>query len=396
MQIVHKFGHLFGGTLLVAGTSIGVGMLALPVATAEGGFLPSIMIYLACWLFMLCTGLLILEACVWMPKDANLITLATRLLGRPGQIFCWLVYLFLFSSLMVAHVAGGGGEVHEISGKVLPNWASTLLYVGIFAPAVYLGTLWVDRLNFLLMLGVIVTYLIFVLSSFSYVKLENLSHFNMAAAFGALPVVFTAFGYQSLIPTLMTYMNRDAKKLRLAIILGTSIPFLIYIIWEYMILGIIPTQGPNGLAEALKKGENAVAPLGAYLHNPTLVTIGHAFAFFAMTTSFVGISIAFVDFLADGLHVKKKGLHKLGLCAIVFLIPMLISLIYPHIFILALSYAGGIGVALLLGAMPILMVWSGRYFHGYSLMHQQLPGGKIFLAVLLAFVIMELSIQIFS
>lgn len=395
MQIVHKFGHLFGGTLLVAGTSIGVGMLALPVATAEGGFLPSIMIYLTCWLFMLCTGLLILEACVWMPKDANLITMATRLLGRPGQVFCWLVYLFLFSSLMVAHVAGGGSEIHAISGHALPNWVSTLLYVGIFAPAVYLGTQWVDRLNLLLMLGVVVTYLIFVLSSFSYVKMENLSHFNMTAAFGALPVVFTAFGYQSLIPTLMTYMNRDAKKLRLAIILGTSIPFLIYIVWEFLILGIIPTQGPGGLAEALTKGQNAVAPLGAYLKNPTLVTIGHAFAFFAMTTSFVGISIAFVDFLADGFQVKKKGIQKIGLCAIVFLIPMLISLVYPHIFILALSYAGGIGVALLLGAMPVLMVWSGRYFHGHSLMHQQLPGGKIFLGILLVFVILELCIQIF-
>jgi tyrosine-specific transport protein len=55
MQIVHTFGHLVGGTLLVAGTSIGVGMLALPVATAAGGFLPSLMIYFLCWFFMLCT-----------------------------------------------------------------------------------------------------------------------------------------------------------------------------------------------------------------------------------------------------------------------------------------------------------------------------------------------------
>ncbi|HKZ00308.1 MAG TPA: aromatic amino acid transport family protein, partial [Rhabdochlamydiaceae bacterium] len=62
MQIVHTFGHLLGGILLVAGTSIGVGMLALPVATAAGGFVPSLLIYLICWIFMMCTGLLILEA----------------------------------------------------------------------------------------------------------------------------------------------------------------------------------------------------------------------------------------------------------------------------------------------------------------------------------------------
>ena len=40
MHIVHTFGHLVGGTLLVAGTSIGVGMLALPVATASRRIYP--------------------------------------------------------------------------------------------------------------------------------------------------------------------------------------------------------------------------------------------------------------------------------------------------------------------------------------------------------------------
>ena len=71
MHIVHTFGHLLGGTLLIAGTSIGVGMLALPVATASGGFIPSIVVYLICWLFMLSSGLLILEACIWMPKKCQ-------------------------------------------------------------------------------------------------------------------------------------------------------------------------------------------------------------------------------------------------------------------------------------------------------------------------------------
>ena len=96
MHIVKTFGHLVGGTLLVAGTSLGVGMLALPVATASGGFIPAMVVYLICWIFMLCTGLLILEACIWMPKDANLITLSTRLLGKWGKASCWVLYLFSF------------------------------------------------------------------------------------------------------------------------------------------------------------------------------------------------------------------------------------------------------------------------------------------------------------
>jgi len=180
----------------------------------------------------------------------------------------------------------------------------------------------------------------------------------------------------------------------LAIILGTSIPFLMYVVWEMIILGIIPLEGPTGLTAALKAGQNAVNPLGVHLNNPTLLAIGQIFAFFAMTTSFVGISIAFVDFLADGLKVQKKGVKKLGLCALIFLIPMFIAILDPKIFFLALNYAGGLGVALLLGAIPILMVWAGRYYQGHSLLHQQLPGGKILLSTLMVFVAVVLAITL--
>lgn len=394
MQIVRTFGHVFGGTLLVAGTSIGVGMLALPLATAEGGFFPSLVIYALCWLFMLCTGLLILEVSIWMPKDANLGTMASHLLGKSGKYVCWVLYLFLFTSLMVAHEAGAGGVVNQLTGARMPEWACILLYVIVFAPAVYLGAHSVDRLNLALMLGIVITYILFVSSSFAHVDFQLLHNSNWSKAWFALPVVFTAFGYQSLIPTLMSYMNRNVKKVRFAIIIGTAIPFGIYVVWELLILGIVPAQGPGGLIETLREGGNAVGPLGKYLKNPALASIGRAFAFFALTTSFVGISIAYVDFLADSLKIAKKGAKKLGLCAFVFLLPLFITLINPHIFILALDYAGGYGVAILLGLMPILMVWSGRYYQGYNHYHRQLFGGRAFLSILIAFVVFEFVIQV--
>lgn len=135
MRIFHSFGHVFGGSFLIAGTTIGVGMLALPVVTGPGGFVPAMTIYLITWLFMLCTGLLLLEVCTWMPKDANLITMTQRLLGNWGKDLCWLVYLFLFVTVMTAHLVGGGNILHEISDGQLPVWATTLLYLLLFSPS---------------------------------------------------------------------------------------------------------------------------------------------------------------------------------------------------------------------------------------------------------------------
>lgn len=395
MHLFRSLGHVFGGSLLIAGTMIGVGMLALPVATGEGGFLPAVAIYLLCWLFMLCTGLLLLEVCAWMPKDANLITMADRLLGPLAKNICWAVYLFLFVTVMIAHVLGGGAVLSEICGSHIPVHLSMILYVVIFSPIVYLGTKWVDKLNITLMVGIAITYFLFIAVSYKHVDTHLLIRANWSKAWVALPVLFTAFTFQVIIPTLMTYMERNVKKVRLSIILGTSIPLIIYLIWEFLILGIVPADGPSGLVEASKKGWNAIMPLKELLGNPIVFSIGKAFAFLTMTTSYLALALAYLDFLADGLKVKKKGFRKVLLCLAVFIPPTVIALSYPHVFITALSYAGGFSCSILFGLFPPLMVWVGRYIkkQGQS---PQVPGGKPLLALLVFFVLIELGTQIYQ
>jgi tyrosine-specific transport protein len=394
MRIIHHFGHVVGGTLLIAGTTIGVGMLALPVATGPAGFVPTLLIYLLCWLFMLCTGLLLVEVSLWMPKDTSFISMAEKMLGPWGRVIFWIVYLFLFLTVMIAHASGGGAVVNDITGWNLPNWAAVVLYSAIFAPVVYLGAHSVDRLNLVLISGVILCYLIFVSVSYSHVDSHLLQYANWGKAWIAFPILFTAFTYQVIIPTLMTYMERNVKKLRTAIILGSSIPLIIYLIWEYLILGIVPVEGPGGLIEAGAQGQNAVVPLKQFIQSPIIFQIGKYFAFFALTTSFIPLGLSFFDFLADGLKWHKKGLKKIILCLAVFGIPMLIALIYPNIFLVALGYAGGISCAFLFGLMPPVMAWIGRYSKHYSAETRQLRGGKPLLIALMVFALLILAGEI--
>lgn len=394
MRVSHKSGHVLGGALLIAGTTIGVGMLALPVVTGPGGFLPAIALYLVCWLFMLCTGLLTLEICIWMPKDANFITISRILLGKWGQLFVWIAYLFLFVTVLIAHVAGGGDILVQIFGKNLPLWAAQIFYVLIFAPFVYLGARCVDRLNLFLMAGLIICYLLFVFVAAPHVKLELLQLRNWPKMWHALPILFTAFSYQVIIPTLMSYMERNVKKVRLSLIIGTLIPLIVYLVWQFLILGIVPVEGPGGLLEAGKLGQNAIMPLKNITHNPYLYNIGKAFAFFTMTASYIALALAFVDFLADGLRVKKTSFHKLWLCLLVFTPPTLIALTYPNIFLIALSYAGGFSCAILFGLLPPLMVWIGRHIYHYHDDSRQLFGGKYFLTILILFVLFEITLEI--
>jgi tyrosine-specific transport protein len=264
--------------------------------------------------------------------------------------------------------------------------------VSIFSPIVYLGTRWVDRLNITLMIGVVISYLLFIFLAVKHVDVSLYTRVDWPKAWVALPVLFTAFTYQLIIPTLMTYMERDVKKVRLAIILGTTIPLVVYLIWECLILGIIPAEGKNGLIEAARQGHNAVMPLKEITGVHIVYTIGKTFAFFTMTTSYIALALAYLDFLADGLKVKKKGFKKILLCLAIFIPPTFVAITYPHIFLSALRYAGGFSCAILFGLFPPLMAWVGRYSKKYDY-EPQLIGGKVSLVILIAFVLFELVVQ---
>jgi tyrosine-specific transport protein len=211
--------------------------------------------------------------------------------------------------------------------------------------------------------------------------------------FLGLPVAFAAFGYQGIVPTLVNYMDFDVPKLRKAILIGSFIPFLTYVIWQWLILGIVPTEGPHGLKETLELGQNAVYPLRYFINHSNLTLLGQFFAFFALATSFFGVTLGMVDFLADGLRVEKSVKGRLLLCALIYIPPLIFSLTNPHVFLVALDYAGGFGSALLLGLLPILMVWSGRYKMGLKSSYA-LFGGRPLLVVLIGFVLFELIVEL--
>lgn len=390
-----NYGTLFRGTLLVAGTSIGGGMLALPVLTSPAGFFPSIFIYLLCWLFMACTGLLFLEISLWMKKDANIVSMATHTLGRGGKAAAWALYLFLFYCLLLAYIVGAGNLMVDAFSHIvqLKDWQGQLLFLLIFGSMIYLGANFVGRINIYLMLGLALSYLIFVILGLPHVNTAFLSRSNWREVWTALPITFTAFAYQGIIPTLVNYMHRNVRLIRLAILVGSFLPLITYVIWQWLILGIVPPEGPGSLSEALQNGQNAVHPLKNILSYPGVFIVGEFFAFFAIVTSFFGVSLGLIDFLADGLKIKKSALGKLFLTALIFIPPFLFAIAHPHLFLIALDFAGGIGCALLLGLLPVLMVWSGRYYMKLK-GEYQVSGGKILLILLAIFVFAELACEL--
>jgi tyrosine-specific transport protein len=161
--------------------------------------------------------------------------------------------------------------------------------------------------------------------------------------------------------------------LRRAIWLGIGLVFLVYALWELVVLSAVPL---DQLTQALQRGQSAVSPLQQQLGTPWLVQAGQFFGLFAIVTSYLGVSLGLTDFLLDGWK-----LNRLTMGLLVQLPPFLITLISPHLFLTALDLGGGIGSALLLGLLPILLAWR--------------TGRRKLLWPLLALVLLDLGIEAF-
>jgi len=390
-------GSVFGATLLVAGCCIGAGMLGLPVTSAIAGFQPSLILFTVSWLFMLCTGLLVLEVNLWFPGEVNIVTMAEKTLGIYGKIIAWVVFLLLFYCLMVAYVAGSGevftGLLDGLTGITLPNWAGSTIMVAIFGIMIYLGTQAVDRFNRLLILGLALTYIVLIVMGGSHVNFDYLKHKDWSAATLVLPAMIVSFGFHNLVPSLTTYLNHNVRNLRIALIVGSAIPLIIYIAWEALILGLVPVEGANGFRAALSEGDITTSVLRNAVGSPLIVNVAHYFAFFAIVTSFLAVALSFVDFLSDGLHVKKTAIGKVFLCALALIPPFIFALVYPKIFLMALNYAGGFGAVILFGLLPAAMCWSGRYIQKNNKL-QIVPGGKVTLIIVFLCSLLVIGLQL--
>ena len=356
-----KSGSLTGGILLVTGTAIGAGMLALPVMTAFAGFFPSLLLLGVGWLFMFITALLLLEVSLAIEGESNMISMAQHTLGRWGSIISWLVFPLLLYSLTAAYIAESAPLVLQayeaVTGTSLSEWVGPLPLLIIFGAFVYLGTKSVDYINRLLMLGLVFAYIALVIFVPQHLDRQLLTHVDMKPLLIGLPTVINAFNAHNIIPSLTTYMGRDKGKLRLALLIGTLIPCLGYTLWECLTLGAVPLKGDHGLLSAWIKGEGATGPLVYVLNNRGVKIAAQLFSFFAILTSFLGVALSLSDLLTDGFRIKRSSSGRFIACMLTFAPPLFFVYAHQGVFLLALHYANAF-VIISSCLLPTLMAWT--------------------------------------
>jgi tyrosine-specific transport protein len=354
--------RFIGCILLVAGTCIGAGLLALPLATAAGGFVNTSAVLFFCWIVTLCGSYYMLEVNLRLPQGTNLVSMAKATLGPAGALITWLAYLLLLYALMAAYMAGGTDITYTYLNPFighLPHWIDTLLFTAVFVFIIYTGIRSVDRANRLLMIIKLSSFFFLLFLLVPHVQAPLLTRGHAPKLLSALMIIVTSFGFALIIPSLRVYLKSDVKQLRLAIAFGSLLALFCYGTWAMAIQGIIAIPALNAIAASPHSVTNLTASLDHHFGNAGITITTHIFASVAILTAFLAVGLSLTDFLADGFGLKKHGKGQWIIIASAFIPPLLIVFVYPGIFIKALSYAG-IACVILFITLPALMALQQR------------------------------------
>ena len=381
-----------GSTLLVAGTMIGAGMLAMPLTSAGIGFCFTLVLLLGLWALLTFSALLFVELYQTAESDAGIGTLAEQYFGKAGRIIATAVLIIFLYALIAAYISGGGSLLKDLLPESFGDKVSILLFTVIFGSFIVIGTHSVDKINRVLFFVMLAAFAVVLSLMLPEIKFDNLmaTPIDNALIISASPVFFTAFGFHGSIPSLNKYLDGNVKALRISILAGSAITLCAYILWQMSTHGLL-TQ--NEFLQILKEDATLNGLVKATLAITGSNIIAGAvklFSTLALVTSFLGVGLGLLECIEDLLKRSfniSAGRISLGLMT--FIPPLVFALFYPEGFILALGYAGQM-FAFYAVVLPVSLVWKARRAH--TNLPYKVWGGNLTLIIVLVLGVIITSI----
>ena len=381
-----------GSTLLVAGTMIGAGMLAMPLTSAGIGFGFTLVLLLGLWALLTFSALLFVELYQTAESDAGIGTLAEQYFGKTGRIIATAVLIIFLYALIAAYISGGGSLLKDLLPESFGDKVSILLFTVIFGSFIVIGTHSVDKINRVLFFVMLAAFAVVLSLMLPEIKFDNLmaTPIDNALIISASPVFFTAFGFHGSIPSLNKYLDGNVKALRISILVGSAITLCAYILWQMSTHGLL-TQ--NEFLQILKEDAtlNGLVKATLAITGSNMITgVVKLFSTLALVTSFLGVGLGLLECIEDLLKRSfniSAGRISLGL--ITFIPPLIFALFYPEGFILALGYAGQM-FAFYAVVLPVSLVWKARRAH--TNLPYKVWGGNLTLIIVLVLGVIITSI----
>jgi tyrosine-specific transport protein len=372
--------------------------VAIPFAVSASGFWPSVIAMAFSWAYLWASGFYYLEATLANPKGSNVFSISLRYTGVGGAWCSAIIFVlvnfgyFVYFMYLTAPILS---QVLSQIGIPLSHTAAIVLMLAVFGGCVALGMQFTIIVNFLLTLLIGVILFFCFTAGFEPGIFLPLTGFHWGFFVITLPTLINTLYINTFIPTLAQFLKYNKKHLQSSIIVALTLGFLIFIAWLWL---AITSAGSSlkGLSqlnpEAINYANLVQVPyFGKWL--PHLL-------FLTTFTTALAVGLILVDFCCDILKIpveQRRGVKRLAISLVVFAIALLLSIIPSQLLYTLFLYISDIGSLYLVGLLPVMWIWSLRYFY-QDQVPQMVFGGKVVLFIfttLACFVLYIAILEIF-
>ncbi|WHQ47207.1 MAG: amino acid permease [Candidatus Midichloria sp.] len=342
-----------GGIYFIAGTVIGSGILALPIILANLGNFYSIILTLTIWLLTYYTSLVSVELNLQAGQGLSLGKLGRLYSGRGAEFLGVLSIKVISYSLLSVFIYGISSVIQKMlidlgidfNFKVIA-FLSACSVIGMLSLSMRL----IDHINrvlfytLLFSIGLIIFGLLIVMDWTNIpINIGDIAFKDLRLA---VPVLFTSFGYQTILAPLVQYCQQDSSKLKKACFWGSFIPTITYILWFVVILVVISNHDSTfyfSMTNSSVDVGSMILKLSQIANTTYIQIIIWCFSILAIFTSLVGVGMGLMNSWEDILNKEKVGvsfLIKIKSLLLSFIPSLFIALVVPNAFIKMLSFAG--------------------------------------------------------
>ena len=341
-----KNSSVFGGSMLVAGTSIGAGMLGLPIISAGMWFYWSCVVLVVSWFCMYRSSQAILEVNLEYEPGDSFHTLVKNLLGPFWTTLNGLAVAFVLYTLVYAYVSGGGSVLqHSLTpllGQEPPRLLTSLIFSLLLVACIWWSSLAVDRFSAIMMGGMIIALILSLCGLWANLRISLLVNESGSAIFiwCAVSTYLTSFCFHASVPSLVKYMGKDSRTINKSLLYGTLLALACYFVWICAADGTIPRpEYKTVIAEGGNVG-NLLKAAGSNINNSLINKLLEAFSLLAVATSFLGAGLGLFDYMADLCNFDDTRLGRTKTMLVTFSPPMACGMLWPDGFLPAIGWAG--------------------------------------------------------
>lgn len=322
------------------GITIGAGVIALPYMFGKVGFFLGVIELILCWFIVLILTLCLGEVVLRTKKYSEIPLLAKKYLGEKGKWAAEAVTALYIYGALIAYGFGLGEAVQGLFGFDI--FISSIVLYGILAFIVYLGLKTITKAEVLLTPFIFI--IIFGISFFAlqHISLEEYMKINTDNVFLPLGSLFFALLGVWCVPD-MKRILKDKKSLRKTIILGTTIPAILYLVLVTVVLGVTGEQTTEVFGVGLSE----------FLY-PVMSKIVFIFIIFTISTSFLGVGFTLQEMFYEDYFEKK---WKSWLAA--FFVPFLFLFFVKTGFADVITITGALATVVLF-AIILLMFYKAK------------------------------------